>query len=1024
MKRTFTPSLLSSLAALSFIIAQLFLSPNTPPVPYRFEVRLAASARGHARIYFDLGHGFSEDLSAQKPIDPGNALQRYRFEMPFGTYRGLRLEPIDGPATVTVADARIVTKDNAVIRMFSPGDLLPARGTGQIVHTTGRLILVTATGASAPILNFNWPDKLTLNPPSAWPGLAWRFGAAYLACLALAAVLPRWYAALPKRAATLPGQIRGYFRLHRVQAVAAVALFAVVVNCYPIIFLGRSFVSPNFGITLLYAQIPNLPGYHDTIMESGHGSDVGAMPWYSVPESMVEHRALFHDGELPLWNRYNSAGTTLLGQGQSMFGDPLHMLVVAANGAAWAWDLKFLVAKWLLALGLGLIVLHSTRHLPSAALTAFSAPFIGFFLYRLNHPAFFSFCYAPWILYCWCRLVAAPTWRNGAIWSAGLLVACWSEMNSGTVKEAYMLLFSMNLSGLVVLVFADISRRGKLQTLLLAAWTGGMFTLISAPVWLTFIDTLKAAFTCYADPQVFQIHPAVLLGLFDEIFYRPLQIDEGVYNPAANFLVLLGVLYALATFRRTPINRLKIAIALGALVPLAIAFGLVPPDWIVKIPFVANIIHISDVFSPILIIHLIVLAGFGYQAAAARLGTPEGRGDLMTAGFLLFALVFPYLALTQTNDHSAFPTLYWGPRLPVSPFVWGSLVSLLAASVLLALVTRRTLIRGGWSAARAILAGTCLITLLWRQGPQARIGFDTYVFHPAIRADFHATSPVLESMLDPHGPPIRATGFEYNLFPGWSGVYGLEGICGPDALINPYYRELLESCGVDRPWIWRYAVHANTLAGLKPVYDFLNIKYYLGLHADESLVSPILQTTKTDDPEEVYISDTAWPRAFFTDRLAVYDTPAALGQLIHDGDGRPFAAIESTDRAQAPMLSADLASRTVIPAVDYRLTSNTTSFEVTTKGPGLIALQESWLKDDFHVEVNGRPTKYLRINHAFKGIAIDAAGTYQVTFAYWPHHFTLALALAAAGTLLFVAGTCWLWRMDAKKSSIQVPVSA
>jgi hypothetical protein len=697
--------------------------------------------------------------------------------------------------------------------------------------------------------------------------------------------------------------------------------------------------------------------------------------------------------------------------------------VVAANGAAWAWDLKFLIAKWLLAFGLGLIVLHGTRHLPSAALTAFSSPFIGFFLYRLNHPAFFSFCYAPWILYCWCRMATAPTWRNSAIWSAGLLAACWTEITSGTVKEAYILLLSLNLSGLVVLIFADISRREKLKKLLLATWTGGLFILISAPVWLTFLDTLRASFTCSVDPQAFQIHPAVILGLFDEIFYRPLNTGN-VFNPAANFLVLLGVLYALATFRRTPTNRLKLAIASGALIPLSIAFGLIPPGWIVKIPFIANIVHISDVFSPILIIHLIVLAGFGYHAAATRLGTPEGRGDLIVSGILMFALVYPYIALTHCADRAAFPQLYWTTRIPVSPFVWVSLASLLVASVILALVTQRTLIRGGWSVARAILAIACLIVLLWRQGPQARIGFDNYVFHPAIRADFHAMSPVLETMLDNHDVPVRVTGFDGILFAGWTGVYGLEGICGPDALINPYYRELLEGCGVDRPWIWRYAVHASTLAALKPVYDFLNIEYYLGLHRDQNQIKTTLRTVKTDDPDEVYASTTVWPRAFFTDRLAIYDTPAALGQLINDGDGRPFAAIQSTDRAQAPSLPASLANRTVVPAVNYRLTGNTTSFEITAPGPGMITLQESWLKDDFRVEINGRPVKYLRLNHAFKGVAINAAGSYRVTFAYWPHHFTLALSLAAMGTLIFITGSCWLWNMDGEKSSIRVSASS
>ena len=70
----------------------------------------------------------------------------------------------------------------------------------------------------------------------------------------------------------------------------------------------------------------------------------------------------------------------------------------------------------LYATGLGLTVLLLTARnggkgpltavLP-AALVTLAAPFFGFFVYRLNHPAFFSVCYAPWPLYCWLRLAAA-----------------------------------------------------------------------------------------------------------------------------------------------------------------------------------------------------------------------------------------------------------------------------------------------------------------------------------------------------------------------------------------------------------------------------------------------------------------------------------------------------------------------------------------------------------------------------------------------------------------------------------------
>ena len=54
-----------------------------------------------------------------------------------------------------------------------------------------------------------------------------------------------------------------------------------------------------------------------------------------------------------------------------------------------------------------------------------------------------SVCYAPLILLCWLKFTDA---RRGAqpVWLGAMVVANWMVMNSGTVKEAYILLLAMN----------------------------------------------------------------------------------------------------------------------------------------------------------------------------------------------------------------------------------------------------------------------------------------------------------------------------------------------------------------------------------------------------------------------------------------------------------------------------------------------------------------------------------------------------------------------------------------------------
>ena len=60
--------------------------------------------------------------------------------------------------------------------------------------------------------------------------------------------------------------------------------------------------------------------------------------------------------------------------------------------------------------------------------------------------------------------------------------------------------------------------------------------------------------------------------------------------------------------------------------------------------------------------------------------------------------------------------------------------------------------------------------------------------------------------------PGRGFGFNGNFFPGWTGVYGLEGVHGPDALVNPFVRELMGASGITRMWDWRLYAEAREAA--------------------------------------------------------------------------------------------------------------------------------------------------------------------------------------------------------------------
>ena len=345
--------------------------------------------------------------------------------------------------------------------------------------------------------------------------------------------------------------------------------------------------------------------------------------------------------------------------------------------------------------------------------------------------------------------------------------------------------------------------------------------------------------------------------------------------------------------------------------------------------------------------------------------------------------------------------------LPVNVFIWDNLAALLLACAALTWAARRALVRQTLTPALALVGALAIAVLLWRHGFHTKaVGFETFVAQPTERVDFHARSEAMEFTRAAHAAePGRGFGLEGNFFPGWNPAYALETIHGPDALVNPFLRDLITASGVDRQWNWRLYARPATVNTVRPFFDVLNVRWYFNLPGKEPLSDPTLKLVKSADLD-VFESPSAWPRAFFTDRVAGYDEPADFVAQIRSGDGRPFAALQNPDfatHAALTQLKGDLPTRSVAAATHYQLTENSTAFDVRATGPGVIVLSEALWPDDFRVEVNGRKRPVLRLNHAFKGVAVDAAGDYHVTFSYWPKNFSLLLSLSGLSAFLLAA---------------------
>jgi hypothetical protein len=370
--------------------------------------------------------------------------------------------------------------------------------------------------------------------------------------------------------------------------------------------------------------------------------------------------------------------------------------------------------------------------------------------------------------------------------------------------------------------------------------------------------------------------------------------------------------------------------------------------------------------------------------------------------------VFAWLGFRQSAHRAVFgpdmtfTVLRAGETIPVSAFVWWNLAAVLVASLIATWIMRRALLTRRFTPAGALLLVLAVGAMLWRGAVHApSVGFEDHLFHPTGRPDFFARSASVEGLQQAQArEPSRVFGLPGVLTGGWTAVYGLETIWGPDALMNRPFRDLMRSSGVAEGWLVN--VPAGELAKVQPLFDAFNVRYYADRAGDPATLGRVLAPVAQADLD-VYESRSAWPRAFFTDRLGTCENAADFLALVRQGDGRPFAAMHPAERAaSAPLaaLPADLDGRLVTPATHYQLSTNATSFEIHADKPGIAVLLETFWPGDFRVAVDGRKAAVLRVNHAFKGVVIDTPGDHKVTFRYVPKSFYRHLELSAAGFAL------------------------
>jgi hypothetical protein len=546
-----------------------------------------------------------------------------------------------------------------------------------------------------------------------------------------------------------------------------------------------------------------------------------------------------------------------------------------------------------------------------------------------------------------------------------------------------------------------------------------LFLLIAAPIWLTFLHTLQNSWSIYARGAVFQLQPSLLIGLFDDIFYRQFNLDELHVDPSSNFLILAGVLWFVFSSRRTNRRKLSWGLTATCLFALAFAFGLVPPALILQWPFFRTIYHVDNTFSCVAIVCLLLLAGFGIRTFWSDCRTLAYRRIYPRVLISLAALLTLFLGTTEAAQRSTRTLLIAGDHVPKSHFFWGY-TAVLVVAVAAALWIGRLVIKTGRARFWHVCSLAAIFVLLhWRQGMHLATPFDAYVMNPKQRTQLIADSSAALALIHSQASePSRTVGFNYNLFPGYGGAVGVEQIDSADPLLNKHYRALIDAYGARLPFA--FGLNAgkvdDQLGADLPLFDMLNVRYYLGDFRTRSVALPSLKKIAALDLD-VYESSKVWPRAFFSDRLIPYTSEQAFVPLLKNGNGLPFVAIAKEELDLHPELAGlprDTKPPTTpltVPATNYSLTNNATSFKVIAPGAGVVVLTEAYVEGDVQVSVNGKPSNYFRVNSAFRGIFLPEAGEYALSFRYWPRYLTFSLWLSAFGIVSLIV---WLRFLSGK----------
>lgn len=709
------------------------------------------------------------------------------------------------------------------------------------------------------------------------------------------------------------------------------------------------------------------------------------------PWGTVTHRAI-DQGDVPLWNPYEAAGSPLAANMQSGAFDPL-MLAYHLHPTPLTEDLTFLVAMLLTAVAAYMAARVLGVRPLGATVTGSIFGLSGWFFTLSNLEWSHTYLYLPLIV-----LAIELTMRSRRVLPIVLLgVSIAGMVAAGMPEPTFMALAATGLYGLVRL-FVGPSEHTRRDGAFRLAGAAGIGLLLCAPLLMLFREYLPLSYNTHKALSD-RPPPTDPAATFLNWMMPRISPHDRAYSFTHNWVGAGTVLLAAGAIASPRAMRRHGGwplVAMGGLLALQIYGGSLV-GWTRYIPFWSQAVW-PRFGTPIIAFALAMLAGIGVQAVT--------DGELRSARALIALGAVATLALGAIArapyglaiGHDVSTLGGWPLALVATGAVVGSILLLdrryasvaVAAIVVVEIVL---LAPRGYSAPR--------------QNPYPQRSWVSFVKATTAR------------------DATRIFSADGLLYPDTSGVYGLSDPRMVDALyVDRYWRYLrtfISRAILDR-FVGTGPTEGAPNLAANSMFDLLGVKYVLydariG-NAPPAWSDPQYDLVFEGDGVKVYENTHALPRAFVAhDVHAVRDESAAFrflkagerrrfpdGAVIVEGKHpRSTAVIESTKRSVLP--GVDCPADPISPAHIVRRSTTSIAIAVDSSCTGLLVLSDQYYPG-WTATVNGRPAIVYPTDVTFRGVAIPA-GHSTVVFRYRPHAFRVGLELFAIGVVVVTAMGIW-----------------